>query len=79
MDVSPDASFSALDPNSILASRHALLPTCVDLGSSPNDSERLRKEISLISSTHKTLTDQLGSILVKLDSFSSSDSPSPSK
>lgn len=79
MDVSPDASFSALDPNSILSQRHAPLPTRVDLGASPNDSLQLRQEISLVSSTHKSLTNQLGSILEKLDSFSSPNSPSPSK
>uniref|UniRef100_U9SM86 RRM domain-containing protein n=1 Tax=Rhizophagus irregularis (strain DAOM 181602 / DAOM 197198 / MUCL 43194) TaxID=747089 RepID=U9SM86_RHIID len=42
MDTSPDAFFSTLNPNSILSSRHALLPNRVNLSGSPNDSTRLR-------------------------------------
>jgi hypothetical protein len=79
MDISPDTSFSALDSPSIFANRHAPLPSQVSLDNSPNDSTRMRQEISLISSTHKNLTDQLGSVLKKLDSFSSPSEPSPSK
>ncbi|CAB4409635.1 unnamed protein product [Rhizophagus irregularis] len=78
MDESPDASFSALDPKSVLARRHAHLPVRMDLGNSPNDAQ-LRQEILSVSTTHKEITNQLGSILNKLDSLSSSDSPSPSQ
>ncbi|PKC55781.1 hypothetical protein RhiirA1_475030 [Rhizophagus irregularis] len=49
MDTSPNASFSTLNPNSILASRHAPLPNRVNLDSSSNDSARLRHEISSVS------------------------------
>ncbi|CAB4407294.1 unnamed protein product [Rhizophagus irregularis] len=58
MDVSPDASFFALDPKGVLSSRHAPLPT-VSFDTSPNDPTRLRQEISLVSSTHKNLSNQL--------------------
>ncbi|PKY56865.1 hypothetical protein RhiirA4_477467 [Rhizophagus irregularis] len=78
MDESPDASFSALDPKSVLSRRHAHLPIRMDLSNSPNDAH-LRQEIISVSTTHKEITNQLGSILNKLDSLSSSDSPSSSK
>ncbi|CAB4434827.1 unnamed protein product [Rhizophagus irregularis] len=45
MDVSPDTSFSTLDPNSVLSRRHVPLPTRMDLGKSSDDSSILRQEI----------------------------------
>ncbi|PKY58254.1 hypothetical protein RhiirA4_429577 [Rhizophagus irregularis] len=51
MDESPDASFSALDPKSVLARRHAHLPVRMDLGNSPNDAQ-LRQEILSFCSRH---------------------------
>ncbi|PKY59073.1 hypothetical protein RhiirA4_430161 [Rhizophagus irregularis] len=79
MDMSPDASFSALDKASVLAQRHAPLPAHMNLGGSLNDSLALRQEISMVSSTHKNLTSQLDSILEKLDSFSFPNNTSLSK
>ncbi|PKY58941.1 hypothetical protein RhiirA4_481277, partial [Rhizophagus irregularis] len=70
MDSSPDASFSALNPSYILSRRHAPLPVQMDIGYSPNDSA-LHHEVLSISNTHKNLSQQLGSIMEKLDSFSS--------
>ncbi|PKY59945.1 hypothetical protein RhiirA4_483113 [Rhizophagus irregularis] len=75
---SPDASFSTFDPKSVLSRRHAHLPVRMDLGNS-SDGTHIRQEILSVSTTHKEITNQLGSILVKLDSLSSSDSPALSK
>ncbi|PKY63278.1 hypothetical protein RhiirA4_491650 [Rhizophagus irregularis] len=78
MDESPDASFSALDPRSVLSRRHVKLPDRPNYADPPNDAH-LCQEIISVSTTHKEITNQLGSILNKLDSLSSSDLPSPSK
>lgn len=78
MDTSPDASFFTLDPKSILSIRHAPLPS-VGLGASPNNPTRLRQEITMVSNIHQNLSNQLGSILNKLESFSSPTLPSLSK
>ncbi|PKY60509.1 hypothetical protein RhiirA4_484301, partial [Rhizophagus irregularis] len=78
MDESPDASFSTLDPRSVLSRRHVKLPERPNYANPPNDTH-IRQEILSVSTTHKEITNQLGQVLAKLDSFSSSDSPSPSK
>ncbi|GBC50299.2 hypothetical protein GLOIN_2v1770668 [Rhizophagus irregularis DAOM 181602=DAOM 197198] len=63
MDTSPDAFFSSLNSNSILSSRHTPLPNRVNLGGSSNDSSKLRQEISSVSNTQQSLSNQLGFIL----------------
>ncbi|EXX62750.1 hypothetical protein RirG_158830 [Rhizophagus irregularis DAOM 197198w] len=75
MDTSPDVFFSTLNPNSILTSRHTPLSNHVNLGGSSNDSSKLRQEISSVFSTQQNLSIQLGSILEKLESFSSLTPP----
>ncbi|EXX79095.1 hypothetical protein RirG_008900 [Rhizophagus irregularis DAOM 197198w] len=78
MDTSPDASFSALDPNSILSRRHVPLPNSRPTIITPDaNTSRLQLEISNVTNTQKNLSAQLGSIMEKLDSFSPSK-PSPS-
>ncbi|CAB4423684.1 unnamed protein product [Rhizophagus irregularis] len=77
MDESPDASFSALDPRFVLSRRHAKLPERLNYANPPNDMH-IRQEILSVSTTHKEITNQLGQVLAKLDSFSSSDTPSSS-
>ncbi|GBC53450.1 hypothetical protein GLOIN_2v1785090 [Rhizophagus irregularis DAOM 181602=DAOM 197198] len=78
MDVSPDASFSALDPNSVLSRRHVPLPISRPTNVAPSaDTSRLQSEIFNVTNTQKNLSAQLGSIMEKLDSFSPSK-PSPS-
>ncbi|PKY62466.1 hypothetical protein RhiirA4_488968, partial [Rhizophagus irregularis] len=78
MDESPDASFSTLDPKSVLSRRHVQLPTRPNYANPSNDT-LIRQEILSVSATHKAITNQLGQVLDKLDSLSSSDSPSSSK
>ncbi|CAB4413295.1 unnamed protein product [Rhizophagus irregularis] len=77
MDESPDASFSALDPRSVLLRRHAKLPERPNYANPPNDMH-IRQEILSVSTTHKEITNQLGQVLAKLDSFSAPDTPSSS-
>ncbi|EXX66750.1 hypothetical protein RirG_120760 [Rhizophagus irregularis DAOM 197198w] len=78
MDVSPDTSFSALDPNSVLSLRHVPLPVSQDTIITPAvNTSRLQSEIFNVTTTQKNLSAQLGSIMEKLDSFSPSK-PSPS-
>ncbi|EXX64455.1 hypothetical protein RirG_142540 [Rhizophagus irregularis DAOM 197198w] len=78
MDVSPDASFSALDPSSILSRRHVPLPASRPTNIAPDaNTSRLQSEIFNVTNTQKNLSAQLGSIMEKLDSFSPSK-PSPS-
>ncbi|EXX62864.1 hypothetical protein RirG_157790 [Rhizophagus irregularis DAOM 197198w] len=78
MDVSPDASFSALDPSSILSRRHVPLPVSRPTITTPDaNASRLQSEIFNVTTTQKNLSAQLGSIMEKLDSFSPSK-PSPS-
>ncbi|PKK55985.1 hypothetical protein RhiirC2_801016 [Rhizophagus irregularis] len=78
MDTSPDASFSALDPNSVLSRRHVPLPNSRPTIIAPDaNASRLQLEISNVTNTQKNLSAQLGSIMDKLDSFSFSK-PSPS-
>ncbi|PKK76347.1 hypothetical protein RhiirC2_707487 [Rhizophagus irregularis] len=78
MDTSPDASFSALDPNSVLSRRHVLLPNSRPTIIAPDATAfRLQMEISNVTNVHKNLSAQFGSIMEKLDSFSPSK-PSPS-
>ncbi|GBC21402.2 hypothetical protein GLOIN_2v1770668 [Rhizophagus irregularis DAOM 181602=DAOM 197198] len=78
MDTSPDASFSALDPNSVLSRRHVPLPNSRPTIIAPDaNASRLQLEISNVTNTQKNLFAQLGSIMDKLDSFSPSK-PSPS-
>ncbi|GET59513.1 hypothetical protein GLOIN_2v1785090 [Rhizophagus irregularis DAOM 181602=DAOM 197198] len=78
MDVSPDASFSALDPSSILSKRHVPLPVSRPTNITPDvNTFRLQSEIFNVTTTQKNLSAQLGSIMEKLDSFSPSK-PSPS-
>ncbi|EXX53182.1 hypothetical protein GLOIN_2v1785090 [Rhizophagus irregularis DAOM 181602=DAOM 197198] len=78
MDVSPDASFSALDPNSVLSQRHVPLPVSRHTNITPDaNTSRLQSEIFNVTTTQKNLSAQLGSIMEKLDSFSPSK-PSPS-
>ncbi|EXX74686.1 hypothetical protein GLOIN_2v1770668 [Rhizophagus irregularis DAOM 181602=DAOM 197198] len=78
MDTSPDASFSTLDPSFVLSSRHVSLPTSQPNIIAPNATAfRLQLEISNVTSVHKNLSAQLGSIMEKLDSFSPPN-PSPS-
>ncbi|EXX70230.1 hypothetical protein RirG_089350 [Rhizophagus irregularis DAOM 197198w] len=73
MDVSPDASFSALDPNSILSRRHVPLPVSRPTTIAPDaNTSRLQSEIFNVTNTQKNLSAQLGSIMDKLDSFSPS-------
>ncbi|PKY54937.1 hypothetical protein RhiirA4_427137 [Rhizophagus irregularis] len=62
MDKSPDVSFSTLDLKSALSQRHVPLPVRVNYGNPPNDTH-LRQEILSIFSTHKDITNQLGSTL----------------
>ncbi|PKC02670.1 hypothetical protein RhiirA5_424897 [Rhizophagus irregularis] len=78
MDTSPDASFSTLDPNSVLSRRHVPLPNSRPTIIAPDaNSSRLQSEIFNVTNTQKNLSAQLGSIMEKLDSFSPSK-PSPS-
>ncbi|PKY61648.1 hypothetical protein RhiirA4_486918 [Rhizophagus irregularis] len=77
MDESPDASFSALDPRFVLSRRHAKLPDRPNYANPPNNAH-IRQEILSVSTTHKEITNQLGQVLAKLDSFSSPDTPSSS-
>ncbi|PKY35098.1 hypothetical protein RhiirB3_455471, partial [Rhizophagus irregularis] len=78
MDVSPDASFSALDPSSVLSKRHVPLPVSRPINITPDaNTSRLQSEIFNVTNTQKNLSAQLGSIMDKLDSFSPSK-PSPS-
>ncbi|EXX64305.1 hypothetical protein RirG_144020 [Rhizophagus irregularis DAOM 197198w] len=78
MDVSPDASFSALDPSSILSKRHVPLPVSRPTNITPDaNTSRLQSEIFNVTTTQKNLSAQLGSIIEKLDSFSPLK-PSPS-
>ncbi|GET60066.1 hypothetical protein GLOIN_2v1785090 [Rhizophagus irregularis DAOM 181602=DAOM 197198] len=61
MDTSPDASFSALDPNSVLSRRHVPLPNSRPTIISPNtNTSRLQLEISNVTNTQKNLSAQLG-------------------
>ncbi|EXX67660.1 hypothetical protein RirG_112450 [Rhizophagus irregularis DAOM 197198w] len=78
MDTSPDASFSALDPNSVLSRRHVPLPNSRPIIVAPDVTAfRLQSEIFNVTNTQKNLSAQLGLIMEKLDSFSPSN-PSPS-
>ncbi|PKB95503.1 hypothetical protein RhiirA5_436586 [Rhizophagus irregularis] len=78
IDTSPDASFSTLDPNSVLSRRHVPLPNSRPTIIAPDaNAFRLQLEISNVTNTQKNLSAQLGSIMDKLDSFSPSK-PSPS-
>ncbi|EXX61296.1 hypothetical protein RirG_172520 [Rhizophagus irregularis DAOM 197198w] len=78
MDTSPDASFSALNPNSVLSRRHVLLLNSRHNIITPDaTTSRLQLEISNVTNVQKNLSTQLGSIIEKLDSFSPSK-PSPS-
>jgi hypothetical protein len=78
MDVSPNTSFSALKPPSVITRRHVPLPPRMSLINSSNDAN-LRQEIISVSSTHKHISNQLDSIMNKLDSFSSLAPPSSSQ
>ncbi|PKB98078.1 hypothetical protein RhiirA5_506348 [Rhizophagus irregularis] len=61
MDTSPDASFSTLDPCSVLSSRHVPLPNSRPNIITPNVSaSRLLLEISNVTSVQKNLSAQLG-------------------
>ncbi|PKY35875.1 hypothetical protein RhiirB3_396463, partial [Rhizophagus irregularis] len=61
MDVSPDASFSALDPNSILSRRHVPLPVSRPTTIAPDaNTSRLQSEIFNVTNTQKNLSAQLG-------------------
>ncbi|PKB93252.1 hypothetical protein RhiirA5_387332 [Rhizophagus irregularis] len=78
MDVSPDSSFSTLDPSSVLSRRHVPLPVSRPTNITPDaNTSRLQSEIFNVTNTQKNLSAQLGSIMEKLDSFSS-PKPSPS-
>ncbi|PKC50110.1 hypothetical protein RhiirA1_487378 [Rhizophagus irregularis] len=78
MDTFPDASFSVLDPNSVLSRRHVPLPVSQPPHIAPvANTSRLQSEIFNVTTTQKNLSAQLGSIMEKLDSFSPSK-PSPS-
>jgi peptidoglycan hydrolase CwlO-like protein len=71
MDISPDASFSNLDPKSVLTSRHVPLPGPRPQHPLPDaTASRLQHEISNVTSVQQNLSVQLGSIMDKLDSFS---------
>ncbi|GET59173.1 hypothetical protein GLOIN_2v1785090 [Rhizophagus irregularis DAOM 181602=DAOM 197198] len=60
MDTSPDASFSALDPNSVLSNRHVPLPSSRPNTSVPDaTASRLQLEISNITNVYKNLSAQL--------------------
>ncbi|PKB96087.1 hypothetical protein RhiirA5_404518, partial [Rhizophagus irregularis] len=60
MDVSPDASFSALDPNSILSRRHVPLPVSRPTTIAPDaNTSRLQSEIFNVTNTQKNLSAQL--------------------
>ncbi|PKC06784.1 hypothetical protein RhiirA5_419106 [Rhizophagus irregularis] len=75
MDTSPDASFSALNPNSVLSRRHVLLLNSRHNIITPDaTTSRLQLEISNVTNVQKNLSTQLGSIMEKLDSFSPSKS-----
>ncbi|GBC37904.1 hypothetical protein GLOIN_2v1785090 [Rhizophagus irregularis DAOM 181602=DAOM 197198] len=77
MDVSPDASFLALDPSSILSKRHPLPVSRLTNITPDANTSRLQSEIFNVTTTQKNLSAQLGSIMEKLDSFSpSKHSPS---
>ncbi|GET59571.1 reverse transcriptase family protein [Rhizophagus irregularis DAOM 181602=DAOM 197198] len=61
MDVSPDASFSALDPNSVLSRRHVPLPISRPTNVAPGaDTSHLQSEILNVTNTQKNLSAQLG-------------------
>ncbi|GET54559.1 RNA-directed DNA polymerase from mobile element jockey-like [Rhizophagus irregularis DAOM 181602=DAOM 197198] len=78
MDTSPDAFFSALDPNSVLSRRHVPLPNSRHNTITPDvTTSRLQLEISNVTNVQKNLSTQLGSIMEKLDSFSPSNPPLP--
>ncbi|GBC17204.2 hypothetical protein GLOIN_2v1770668 [Rhizophagus irregularis DAOM 181602=DAOM 197198] len=78
MNTSPDASFSTLDPSPVLSNRHVPLPdTRPNIIAPDATASRLQLEISNVTSVHKNLSAQLGSIMEKLDSFSPPN-PSPS-
>ncbi|GBC53524.2 RNA-directed DNA polymerase from mobile element jockey-like [Rhizophagus irregularis DAOM 181602=DAOM 197198] len=60
MDVSPDASFSALDPSSILSRRHVPLPASRPTNIAPDaNTSRLQSEIFNVTNTQKNLSAQL--------------------
>ncbi|PKC50545.1 hypothetical protein RhiirA1_486042, partial [Rhizophagus irregularis] len=60
MDVSPDASFSALDPSSILSRRHVPLPVSRPTNTTPDaNASRLQSEIFNVTTTQKNLSAQL--------------------
>ncbi|GET52657.1 hypothetical protein GLOIN_2v1770668 [Rhizophagus irregularis DAOM 181602=DAOM 197198] len=78
IDTSPDASFSALDSNSVLSRRHVPLPNSrPTIITSDTTASRLQLEISSVTNVQKNLSVQLGSIMEKLDFFFPSK-PSPS-
>ncbi|PKB93573.1 hypothetical protein RhiirA5_440911, partial [Rhizophagus irregularis] len=60
MDASPDASFSALDPNSVLSNRHVPLPSFRPNTSVPDaTASRLQLVISNVTNVYKNLSAQL--------------------
>ncbi|PKC51328.1 hypothetical protein RhiirA1_484000, partial [Rhizophagus irregularis] len=60
MDVSPDASFSALDPSSVLSNRHVPLPVSRPINITPDaNTSRLQSEIFNVTNTQKNLSAQL--------------------
>ncbi|GET59532.1 hypothetical protein RIR_jg1385.t3 [Rhizophagus irregularis DAOM 181602=DAOM 197198] len=72
MNTSPDASFSALDPNSVLSRRHVPLPNSRFPIIAPDaNASRLQMEISNVTNTHRNLSAQL----VLLGSFPSNSRP----
>ncbi|GET56271.1 RNA-directed DNA polymerase from mobile element jockey-like [Rhizophagus irregularis DAOM 181602=DAOM 197198] len=61
MDVSPDASFSALDPNSVLSRSHVPLPILRPTNIAPDDNtSRLQSEIYNVTNIQNNLSAQLG-------------------
>ncbi|PKK59281.1 DNase I-like protein, partial [Rhizophagus irregularis] len=61
MDTSSDASFSALDPNSVLSRRHVPLPNSRPIIITPDATAfRLQLEISSVTNVQKNLSAQLG-------------------
>ncbi|PKK42911.1 hypothetical protein RhiirC2_804386 [Rhizophagus irregularis] len=64
MDTSPDASFSALDPNSVLSRRHIPLPNSHPSIITPDaTASHLQLEIFNVTNVQKNLSTQLGSIM----------------
>ncbi|PKB91743.1 hypothetical protein RhiirA5_447736, partial [Rhizophagus irregularis] len=59
MDTSPDASFSALDPNSVLSRRHVPLPNSRSTIAPDANASRLQSEIFNVTNTQKNLSAQL--------------------